>query len=228
VNSAERAPKVPWWSTLFLQFPTLIFSKIGVLLPQQVRRNIAAIPDKWLFYSCTKRQFSVWTFYCFDQRESERFFSTCKGALTLLFESDPRRYRRVECCVRNIVLFPGLPGFSPSTESCFFDDYNPDRSDSFALTLVHEATHGYLFARGLRYDLGRRRHEYICLKEQERSAKRMFLRANPNVSNEQQRDWLHRWRRYFDACMASEWWEPHHRRLAQVAALRNLRNRIHT
>jgi len=220
----------PLWYTAFVKFPNLLLSKLAALVPEKARNNISAFNDKAIFFICTKKQYDSWTLYSVNRDEADDYFSTCEGALQLLFKYDPRRYLRVKKFLKNIALAPVPSGFSKCSESCFLDHFNSARQDAFAADLVHEATHGYLLAKGLSYDANRRRHEQICLKEEQRSAERLFAGTNAHLPEEQReawrREWRSQWKIYFKTCMETEWWTPHKRDQARLDAIRNLHKKI--
>lgn len=218
--------RLPWWYVALLRGPRFIFGKIGSILPQKIRTTIAAAPYRWIIRSCVNKRYDTWILHCFDEKQSQRFFRTCENALTLLMQSDPRRYLRVQSFVQNIILFPlGENGFEPLTKSIIINDYNPERRDLLAIALVHESTHAYLRAKGIPYQDYPRRHEAACLKEEYRSVKRI-MRASHWISDEQRRELLTRWKEYLRARTALEWWKPDRRELARLGALRNLSKRI--
>jgi len=187
---------------------------------------LSGLPDKLMLWICTKKRYGVWVLYCFDETQDEQFFSMCESALSLLFQSDPKRYQRIRSFVQNIVLTPlGTDCFDRNTRSILINDYDRNRRDLLAMSFVHESTHAYLHSKGLRYEDNPRRHEEICLKEEYRSITRI-VSASPAFTDEQRVETLVQWRDYFTNCMKSEWWMADKQDLVRVEALRNLHNRI--
>jgi hypothetical protein len=82
VNPTNWSNKLPWQHVLFFQFPNYIISRIALFIPEKIRKILEALPDKGVFWICTKRRLGVWMLYCFDEKRDENFFSMCESALT--------------------------------------------------------------------------------------------------------------------------------------------------
>ncbi len=113
----------------------------------------------------------------FNDHDDQDFFGETKRALELIARTDRRRYQRVREHIDYIV----------NTELAAFATYNPGKICKvdfgrlkfsehpewshymYAATLVHEATHGYIEAKGFRYiKPNRLRIERICRSEENR------------------------------------------------------------
>ena len=118
----------------------------------------------------------------FNDHDDQDFFGETKRALELIARTDRRRYQRVREHIDYIV----------NTELAAFATYNPGKICKvdfgrlkfsehpewshymYAATLVHEATHGYIEAKGFRYiKPNRLRIERICRSEENRFLSRI-------------------------------------------------------
>src|SRR5436190_7752760 len=108
------------------------------------------------------------------------FVEGINDALQLIAKADQRRIRRIRSEINNILNAPVLHGgdYSRFLKTCTIDlrcfHIDEDRETwifFLACTLVHEATHGYLFRRRILH-CGRnfRRIEACCIKEEVRFA----------------------------------------------------------
>jgi len=117
----------------------------------------------------------------------EVFVLTTKRALELLERSDERRFQRVQREIKYIVnevvaSSGGEYGFDIKRCSIDFDRYNVQLHSGhyewhvaqYASFIVHEATHGHLFSRGIPYSKKTRgRVERLCCIEQRRFAQKL-------------------------------------------------------
>lgn len=119
-----------------------------------------------------------------DSEQSEAFRTIVPAALRLLKEVDSRRFRRLQRHVgwiANCALPGGGGAYHHPTRTCRLDFVTSRISPDFeyvagavASTLVHEATHALIEARGIEYaGEKRRRIEKTCVKEQNRFARRV-------------------------------------------------------
>jgi hypothetical protein len=155
-------------------------------------------------YSLRKLFFRVVTHFCSQHdlhgvpvwlllyKESERklILERLNSSLELLKSHAPARYARVLRSLRGILVM-GSGGvradYDPLERVCrlaesFMLDANTT-SAAVASTLVHEATHGWLFERGVGYDEPiRHRVEQICIQASLRTSKRL-----PNAEDEVER-----------------------------------------
>lgn len=111
------------------------------------------------------------------------FAAVMHSSLELIRNHDPRRYGRVSdhiCWIVNAAHHhgPGGASYHPYLRRCKIDfsDFGWDNKAHvaayYAHQIVHEATHGWLCARGFRYSRSSRmQHERICLAEQNRFLK---------------------------------------------------------
>lgn len=173
-----------------------------------IRGALISLPFRLLFRYSNKREHRSWKLYCFDDETAPYFFGACEEALCLLGQHDSRRYQRVLQFVRNIAVLP-VPEtfFQPDTLSCIMADSEPTTRDAVLGALVHEATHGYLTSKGLKYHCDPIRHERLCLTEEYRSAKRLFVALNRDVTYGQADEWQRGWREYIEHALKSRWWE---------------------
>ena|SRR6266496_5049967 len=116
------------------------------------------------------------------------FVRAIDEALTLVEQNDPLRFRRLQREIRTILNIPVITGaaYSRPYRTCRIDlrcfPVERDRESAIvllALTLIHEATHGYLHSRNvLQNKRNYARVEYLCRKEESRFARKMGLELN--------------------------------------------------
>jgi hypothetical protein len=111
---------------------------------------------------------------------------TIEWALYLIQQKDPRRYARVKRYIGTIVnrkgAFAGAT-YNHQTKTCEVEFTPPTSENSmwfhaawYASTLVHEATHGWLTAHGIKYSPETRaRIEALCVLESGRFINRLDL-----------------------------------------------------
>jgi len=121
----------------------------------------------------------------FGEIENDVFVASLRAALEILREFDPLRYSRVRRCIRTVHatrLRRAIAGYWPIGRMCEVNwprilgltDQSTGRVLALADVLVHEATHGAVFARFIAYDRARRhRVEALCKKEERRFRRRM-------------------------------------------------------
>lgn len=139
----------------------------------------------------------------------EAFRTDIVQALQLVSEHDARRFGRVQRTCRFVVNHP-IPRGSPATYSnewnaCLMDydmlrgiEPAEFRQGCIACLLVHEATHGLIERRKIRYvGDNRLRIEQLCMREQNRFAARLTASAPGLYSGLQMdfrdSDWTSRW-----------------------------------
>ena len=120
---------------------------------------------------------------CDMNEKSDGYKEVIRYALNLIHDLDQKRYKRVKTEIIWIVNTNLIPSFSGEynrrTKSCLinFDNYTDDQilvSGYYAGIIVHEATHGLLCSRGIRYNKNtRERIERICTCEQNRFYQKM-------------------------------------------------------
>jgi hypothetical protein len=114
------------------------------------------------------------------------FRQTFAGALEVTRLKDPRRFRRVCRYIKGIVALPighAHAGYLENLKVCGVRFQPPPSKEKlpnwwawYASILVHEATHGLIYARGIPYDEQyRERIERLCFKEENRFLKRLGL-----------------------------------------------------
>lgn len=116
------------------------------------------------------------------QDSPDRFLKTTRTAMALIKEIDPRRYRRIcrqfDYIVNRELVEAG--NFEQELKICNIDDSkflqlsDPTRQiRSYAIILIHEATHGVIARKGILYDKDRQlRIERLCHMEGYRFARR--------------------------------------------------------
>jgi hypothetical protein len=117
------------------------------------------------------------------------FYPTILSALLLIREVDPRRYARVRRHIQyivNLAVLRGRAGYAFGQCSIDFEEpiirNRPYAVARWASTIVHEATHGAISARGVRYTRALRgRIERLCTEEQQRFIG-AAVRARPELS----------------------------------------------
>ena len=136
----------------------------------------------WLYRSVQVGQFDGIGFASPSEGATE-FAATMQASLGLIRTHDPRRYRRVRehiCWIVNASHHHGGGGASyhPYLRRCKIDFSDFGWNDPahvaayYAHQIVHEATHGWLSARGFPYSrYSRIQHERICHAEQNRFLK---------------------------------------------------------
>jgi hypothetical protein len=111
------------------------------------------------------------------------FKQTIEEALRLIRDHDCRRYARVRAQIQwiaNNKTPSGEMEYLEELRLCMFELLEPPwlgqdaLAACYACFLVHEATHGYIFSRGILYDAGTRmRIERLCTREQNRFGARL-------------------------------------------------------
>lgn len=126
--------------------------------------------------------------------DDEHFRETILSALRLLQQVDPRRYRRAQACLDWIAFVtlsePGAE-YHHSYRACFmqFDPAIATLDKDFltaryACTIVHEATHGAIYNRGIPYSTElRERIERLCVHEENRFLRRLS-ETFPDIARE--------------------------------------------
>lgn len=120
-----------------------------------------------------------------NKQRAPRFHEVIIESLTLLRAVDPQRYQRVRehiACISNQTTEVGGATYKAYSKTCEIDFDDPVcqewtdefRVGWFAATLVHEATHGVIEAKGIRYlPEFRGRIERLCVKEEQRFIRRL-------------------------------------------------------
>ena len=135
-----------------------------------------------------------------DTQESALFRSAVPSALQLIKQLDSRRFRRLQRYISWIVNCP-LPyrgwQYHYPTRTCRLDiekatpEPDPDyAAAAIASTLIHEATHGALRARGIGYSAQlRSRVEHCCVREQNRFLARLAS-SRPDIAKFYHREFV--------------------------------------
>ena len=173
-----------------------------------------------LFAIAKRQHFDTFTLYSVEN--DPKFFDQAIAALQLLRAVDPRRYRRVQRYMPIIAHVRQGANFYKHAARAFYVNACPDDAADFASEVVHEATHAYLAHRGIRYTKkNRERHERLCTTEQLAFVTRA-IQAQTHVPVPQQQALIAQWRHWFEEHLASKWWEDHHTRHWQFAALKTM------
>lgn len=123
----------------------------------------------------------------FASFQHEKFLEVTRDALALIERHDPRRFHRVQKHIRYIINqeLTSLASYEPRLHRCSIDfgKYELDTDDpaiyewrlvNYAASIVHEATHGYLFSLYIPYTpRTRARIERMCMMEERRFAARI-------------------------------------------------------
>lgn len=141
-----------------------------------------------------------------DPTDNAAFYECAKEVLALVRRTDHRRYLRIRKHLKYIANADLLSGanYRHSSNSCridfgrlYFEEYREWTIWYFASALVHEATHGLIWSRGIEYSRSHRSQiERICRTEQNR-----FLRHAPCEIQKQlirpytPDDWAESWNR---------------------------------
>lgn len=136
----------------------------------------------------------------YDDTDDTAFIKRTREALNMIEEKDPRRFRRVQQEIRYIVNkeLNASGMYRRSTQACFVDfgryhfTKHPDwYLCLYAGTIIHEATHGFLYSKGFLYtSASREQIERICHAERSR----FLTRAKPE------------WRDHFVNEFDPAWW----------------------
>jgi hypothetical protein len=110
------------------------------------------------------------------------FEARTREALEIIKTRDPRRFRRIQREVWRIVsMSDSLGSYNRAWRQCnvdfhAFDFSTPEQAlHRYCCLLVHEATHGHFDTKYISYKAERReRIERLCVKEEERFARRAF------------------------------------------------------
>lgn len=158
-------------------------------------------------------------FVLYSIEHDEKFFRCAAEAIDLLERVDARRAARAKRYLPIIAhVRQGSDFYKPSAHAFYVHDV-PDDSAYFASAIVHEATHGYLFARKIPYapEL-RERIERLCSKEQFAFIVRA-IRVQAHVAKEKQDEVIQQWTDWFSEQLASGWWHQQKMKAGQVRAL---------
>lgn len=137
-----------------------------------------------------------------------QFETVMLGALQLIKDTDPRRFSRVKRHLRWVVNGPlPQPGaeYAHKAQTCVIDFEKPESESDYpywiawhASMLIHEATHGLIDARGIRYSPELRvRIERLCVTEQKRFVRRL-ANSQPDLADQlhpefDETDWHQTW-----------------------------------
>lgn len=123
------------------------------------------------------------------QENSEEFVTLVEKALLLLGNVHPRGYRRVRRELTYIAdsSLLSMGRYDVSLRACMIDfarlgRYASNQTEEWtvaylACVILHEATHGHMYSRGIQYDeKTRARIERLCVREEERFAARLTHR----------------------------------------------------
>ena len=145
-----------------------------------------------------------------DTQDSSLFRRNVLSALQLIKDLDSRRFRRLQRNITWIVNCPlphGGGQYHYPTRTCRLDiekatpELDPEyAAAAIASTLIHEATHGALRARGIGYSAQlRSRVERCCVKEQNRFIARLSS-SRPDIAEFYHREFTEsRWHRSWTA-----------------------------
>jgi hypothetical protein len=103
------------------------------------------------------------------------------GALRLIYEVAPKHYARIQKFMPNILILGAHPYAATYNSDLKLCDISMDYAISegttvshIAMTLVHEAAHGYIESRGITYDEPRRAQiERICVLQEVAFARKL-------------------------------------------------------
>jgi hypothetical protein len=213
----------------------LAVNRVGLAIPRWALFNwVKGLMFRTVFFrSSAHRTFDGINLYWVDYSrlgfrkpgngEEEAFFATVTKALTMLQACDPRRYKRAKRYLKNIVFLPtGNDSFEPSVFSYVVDTFDYDKPELLAACIVHEATHGMLYSKGLKYEADKRRHETICIREEMRTVRRLVYQEYPDLTAEQWDEIDKVWENLVQKALRDEWWDLNKllgRRAARWAAL---------
>lgn len=139
-----------------------------------------------------------------DKSDDEKFFKISKEAIDLIAKIDQRRYKRVKSELRYIINQELLSGgeYNRRLHACVIDfgRYEFDKNYkwclySYAGTIIHEATHGYLYTKKYKYTLENRvQIEKICSTEQNRFLQKLDYELKDQLIREfNEKDWDFYW-----------------------------------
>jgi hypothetical protein len=134
--------------------------------------------------------------------DSTPYFAKVTSALEIIAQYQPKRLDRIRRDLRFIVIFNQQAGsYWHDLRACVLPhDIIAMNTERVAVSIVHEATHARLHARGIPYDLPlRARVEGVCINEEvsllrflangsERAAARLALLETPWWTEEQLRE----------------------------------------
>ncbi len=155
-----------------------------------------------------------------DPDDDQRFLRVVSRALSLVKRFDERRFRRIQRHIRFIInvemLSQGRYIFKEQVcllnFGCLMDGgiRGDDQVHDVASTLVHEATHGEIWARGF-HGTREIRVEELCVREEFR----FLSRIDPRLASERMKDhnpeyWIERWNlsrwQYWKEFVRYLWW----------------------
>jgi hypothetical protein len=144
------------------------------MLPRTVKRALYHLPERLMLRF--GRRFSLdgilVVILLQDRERTELLMAKAKAALKLLQNHTPKYYARVQTFIPNILFFGAHAYTAVYTSDLKLCDISRDyalaektTAAALAITLVHEATHGYLASKGVAYQEQRRgRIERICVQ----------------------------------------------------------------
>jgi hypothetical protein len=164
-----------------------------------IRSIFRYLDKKWphiLLAVCEKKQFESFTLYALEDEED--FFNSVVETLSILKQYDPIRYSRVKKYLPRIAYAKqGSDCYRPEVEAFFVDTFPLDDICFFASILVHEATHGFIYKKGIPYDHTRERQENICYQEQFKFIVRVIeLETAMTFAEKEQR--IKAWKEWFE------------------------------
>jgi len=161
-----------------------------------------------LLMSCNKVKYDGFTLYVTeDAKDAENYYKIVKNALNKIKEIDARKYKRVKKYLRSIAYVEMGSNCYMQMQRSFFVDTIPEDKDYFASSIIHEATHGYLFSKGFLYSKDmQEQHERICTKEQLYFLTKLIAKKE-NLSKEEQMKEVLRYKKYFEKSLQRQWWD---------------------
>jgi len=130
----------------------------------------------------------------FADGDSTYFLGKVRDALELIKNKDTNRYRRVLAEVHRILIVhrPSVGAYFRVPRRCELDaDFVKAAAiEEIASAIVHEATHGWLYTRGIDYQPTiRQRVERICTRQEMLFIKRVLNPASPREKLLEDLDW---------------------------------------
>lgn len=145
---------------------------------------------------------------------------TVVSGLKLLEELYPRGYNRALRFTSTIVETDMPTHYDKAAGACYLNLVDADPVE-VAASLVHEATHAYLWKiRRIPYrGILREKHERICVSQQTKFMNLYFATGNEEDAEKCRRAW----KKYTDHALASAWWhESRLRRMLRFFGIRKL------
>jgi len=172
-----------------------------------LRVPLSNLSNKIQFKMCKADSYKSFNLVYYNYSDSDNFMKITKQALDLIQNYDQRRYKRIEENLKTIAYIKkGVTYYDPYVKTCFVHNL-PEYTSYLAATIVHEATHAYLFNKYFPYSKRIKMvHEKIATQEHNRFMKKMIM-LTPGLSEEEKNEKIAKLDQHFQKLMQTKWWD---------------------